>query len=253
MKSECNIIRDLLPLCIEDMASPDSAVFVGKHLEKCEECRREMSRLKDPVLFEQAIPTPEETEALKALQEKLKRRNKILVTATTIVTAVVVSVLLICLILYHLPQRRQVTMPVCNADGEVSYLEIDVNYYRRLFSTPWVEGTVTFDGVVYQDSRSLWGPADQGADRSYWDWNWYFGDSNSVRPANLRFHKDDNDPIKAFYDYIEFFDLGNQNSFEYVVFNYSKYTANDVVKYFGPAASVEEAQQVADDLGWYFN
>ena len=53
MKSECNIIRDLLPLCIEDMASPDSAVFVGKHLEKCEECRREMSRLKDPVLFEQ--------------------------------------------------------------------------------------------------------------------------------------------------------------------------------------------------------
>lgn len=253
MRSECNIIRDLLPLCIEDMASPDSAVFVGKHLEKCEECRREMSRLKDPVLFEQAIPTPEEAEALKALQEKLKRRSKILVTATTIVTTVVVSVLLICLILYHLPQRRQVTMPVCNADGEVSYLEIDVNYYRRLFSTPWVEGTVTFDGVVYQDSRSLWGPADQGADRSYWDWDWYFGDSNSVRPANLRFHKDDNDRIKAFYDYIEFFDLGNQNSFEHIVFNYSKYKANDVVKYFGPAASVEEAQQVADDLGWYFN
>ena len=253
MKSECNIIRDLLPLCIEDMASPDSAVFVGKHLEKCEECRKEMSRLKDPVLLEQAIPTPEETEALKALQEKLKRRNKILVTATTIVTAVVVSVLLICLILYHLPQRRQVAMPVCNAAGEASYLEIDVNYYRRLFSTPWVEGTVTFDGVVYQDSRSLWGPADQGADRSYWDWDWYFGDSNSVRPANLRFHKDDNDRIKAFYDYIEFFDLGNQNSFEHVVFNYSKYKANDVVKYFGPAASVEEAQQVAEDLGWYFN
>ena len=30
MRSECNIIRDLLPLCIEDMASPDSAVFVGE-------------------------------------------------------------------------------------------------------------------------------------------------------------------------------------------------------------------------------
>lgn len=170
-----------------------------------------------------------------------------------ILLIVLAVVLLAGLIIYHLPHHWQVSMPVCSADGEVSTLQIDVNYYRRLFSTPWVEGTVTFDGVVYQDSRSLWGPADQGADRSYWDWDWYFRDSNSVRPANLRFHKDDNDRIKAFYDYIEFFDLGNQNSFEYVVFNYSQYKANDVVKYFGPAASVAEAQQVADDLGWYFN
>ena len=253
MKSECNIVRDLLPLCIEDMASPDSAVFVGKHLEKCEVCRREMSLLKDASLLEQAGPDPAADEALLALKEKIERRNRILVTARTIISTFILCTLLIGLIVYHLPQRRRVTMPVCSAAGEVSYLEINVNYYRRLFSTPWVEGTVTFDGVVYQDSRSLWGPADQGADRSYWDWDWYFGDSNRVRPANLRFHKDDNDRIKAFYDYIEFFDLGNQNSFEHVVFNYSKYKANDVVKYFGPAASVEEAQQVAEDLGWLWD
>ena len=220
MKNECNIVRDLLPLCIEDMASPDSAVFVGKHLETCEDCRREMSRLQAPDLSEQPAPDPAEAEALLALQEKIKRRNRLLATVTTIVTAVVVSVLLVSLIIYHLPQRRQVSMPVCNAAGEVSYLEIDVNYYRRLFSRPWVEGTVTFDGVVYQDSRSLWGPVNQGEERSYWDWDWYFGDSDSVHPGNLSFHKDDNDRIKAFYDYIQFFELGYQNSFEYVVFNY---------------------------------
>lgn len=253
MKNECNIVRDLLPLCIEDMASPDSAVFVGKHLETCEDCRREMSRLQTPDLPEQTAPDPAEAEELLALQEKIKRRNRLLVTATTIVTAVVVSVLLVSLIIYHLPQRRQVSMPVCNAAGEVSYLEVDVNYYRRLFSTPWVEGTVTFDGVVYQDTRSLWGPVNQGEDRSYWDWDWYLGDSNSVRPANLSFHKDDNDRIKAFYDYIQFFDLGNQNSFEHVVFNYSQYKANDVVKYFGPANSLEEARQLAEELGWRFD
>ena len=213
MKNECNIVRDLLPLCIEDMASPDSAVFVGKHLETCEDCRREMSRLQTPDLPEQPAPDPAEAEALLALQEKIKRRNRLLATVTTIVTAVVVSVLLVSLIIYHLPQRRQVSMPVCNAAGEVSYLEIDVNYYRRLFSRPWVEGTVTFDGVVYQDSRSLWGPVNQGEERSYWDWDWYFGDSDSVHPGNLSFHKDDNDRIKAFYDYIQFFELGDQNSF----------------------------------------
>ena len=248
MRSECNIIRDLLPLCIEDMASPDSAVFVGKHLEKCEECRKEMSRLKDPVLFEQAIHTPEETEALKALQEKLKRRSKILVTATTIVTAVVVSVLLICLILYHLPQRRQVSMPVCNAAGEVSYLEIDVNYYRRLFSTTWVEGTVTFDGVVYYDINSDWGVY------SFWDWGWHLGDTKNLIPDNTIFRNSDKNPMNLDKrNLIVFKDIGSGNMFDTVIFYCLEGASNHATNYYGPASTAEEAQQVADDLGWYFN
>ena len=38
MKRECNIVRDLLPLYIENMASPESAQFVEAHLSKCPEC-----------------------------------------------------------------------------------------------------------------------------------------------------------------------------------------------------------------------
>ena len=38
MKNECNIVRDLLPLYIENMASPESAQFVEAHLSKCPEC-----------------------------------------------------------------------------------------------------------------------------------------------------------------------------------------------------------------------
>ena len=250
MKNECNIVRDLLPLCIEDMASPDSAVFVGKHLEQCADCRREMSRLKDHSLLEEATPTPEESEALITLQRKIKRHNRLLVTATTVVTVVVVSVLLVSLILYHLPQRRQVSMPVCNTNGEVSYLEIDVNYYRRLFSSPWVEGTVTLNGNVYYDSRSLWGPADQGEDRSYWDWAWYFGDPDQALARNLQFHIKDNDPMMAFQNYIRFLDAGYENSFNEIYFMYGTDDTNKPSYYCGPAQNIEEARQVAESLGW---
>lgn len=38
MKNECNIVRDLLPLYIENMTSPESAQFVEAHLSKCPEC-----------------------------------------------------------------------------------------------------------------------------------------------------------------------------------------------------------------------
>ena len=38
MKNECNIVRDLLPLYIENMTSHESAQFVEAHLSKCPEC-----------------------------------------------------------------------------------------------------------------------------------------------------------------------------------------------------------------------
>ena len=250
MKSECNIVRDLLPLCVEDMASPDSAVLVGKHLEKCEECRKEMSRLKAPALFEQAPPTPEETEALMALQEKIKRRNKILVTTRRIVITVLLCTLLISLIVYHLPQRRRVCIPVCSVTGEVSTLEIDVKYYRRLFSIPWMKGTLTFNGDTYRDVATYRSRQSEGV--SFWDWVWYFGDPDSVIPSNRYFENVEYDPSKTFQDEIMITYLGEGNSFDMVSFLFLQFdeSEQDTPKYFGPASTIEEAKKLAKDQGW---
>ena len=38
MKNECNIVRDLLPLYIENMASEETRAFVEVHLSNCPEC-----------------------------------------------------------------------------------------------------------------------------------------------------------------------------------------------------------------------
>ena len=251
MKSECNIVRDLLPLCIEDMASPDSAVFVGKHLEKCEVCRREMSLLKNASRLDQAIPDPTEAAALLALKEKIKHRNRVLITVRTIVITFILCTLLIGLIVYHLPQRRRVTMPVCNADGEVSTLEIDVKYYRRLFSIPWVKGTVTFDGDSYRDVASRMGRQQDGY--SFWDWVWYFGDPDSVIPANTFFQKEAHDPDKLFQDEIHLYYVGEGNTFDTVFFYYIQYDELSSQKYFGPASTIEQARQLVEAQGWLWD
>lgn len=266
MKSECNIIRDLLPLCIEDMASPDSAVFVGKHLEQCADCRREMNRLKNPDLWEQPLPDAEETESLSALRKQLKKQNKLLVAVTAIVSALVVGVLLVSLVLYHLPQRRQVSMPVCNTAGEVSYLEIDVNYYRRLFSTAWVEGTVTFDGVAYHDYYAeivQSNTQEVGSNSSYWGWDWEFSREKQAMPSNMTFIKtitptDIWDRFDNLVNRIIFFNVSGSDTFEQVAISYSDRSAENEngsiagVNFFGPARTVEEARQVAEDLGFKF-
>ena len=47
MKMECSIVRDLLPLYIEDMVSAETAQYVSDHLQSCSECQAEFISLKD--------------------------------------------------------------------------------------------------------------------------------------------------------------------------------------------------------------
>jgi len=48
MKKECSIVRDLLPLYVEQMVSAETGEFVKEHLEGCEACRIEWEGMKQP-------------------------------------------------------------------------------------------------------------------------------------------------------------------------------------------------------------
>ena len=48
MKITCDVIRDLLPLAAEELASPDSMEVVREHLLDCEGCRDAYEKLKKP-------------------------------------------------------------------------------------------------------------------------------------------------------------------------------------------------------------
>jgi len=94
--NECSIVRDILPLYLEDMVSEDTAAFIRQHLEKCESCRKELEALKSDgdiadVSDEQ---TDEDNSALLALKKKLRRKKitTIAVTALCIIAAVALCV-----------------------------------------------------------------------------------------------------------------------------------------------------------------
>ena len=48
MNNKCNLIRDILPLYVEDMVSMDTREFVSEHLEHCETCRAELEHMRKP-------------------------------------------------------------------------------------------------------------------------------------------------------------------------------------------------------------
>ena len=51
MSDKCNLIKDILPLYVEDMVSTDTREFVDEHLEHCAECHAEFERMQKATNF----------------------------------------------------------------------------------------------------------------------------------------------------------------------------------------------------------
>lgn len=49
MKNECSIVRDLLPLYMEELLSEESADFVSRHLSSCKACQAEHITMSEPI------------------------------------------------------------------------------------------------------------------------------------------------------------------------------------------------------------
>lgn len=68
MKISCDIIKDLLPLYAEDMASEDTKQLVEEHLQVCEDCQRTLAYLRRVVV----IPAEAKVDSLWRVKEFMK-------------------------------------------------------------------------------------------------------------------------------------------------------------------------------------
>jgi len=77
MKDNCQMVRDLLPLYAENVASEESGKFVEAHLEDCETCRNHLKALQ-AALPEESRKMTEEEEALfqQKVRELLRKRRR---------------------------------------------------------------------------------------------------------------------------------------------------------------------------------
>ncbi len=85
----CQVIRDLLPLYVDGALSDESRALVEAHLAECEDCKRELARMREEI----PAPRGEEpgvAEALKGLNRALKR-TKFKAIAIAVAAAVLVG------------------------------------------------------------------------------------------------------------------------------------------------------------------
>lgn len=92
MKLSCNIIRDLLPLYAEGLASDDSRGAVAEHIAGCDDCRRMLTDLG----WKPPIPVQTDTEALEHLGRRIRRRR----IRTTVLAILITVTFLFSMFMY---------------------------------------------------------------------------------------------------------------------------------------------------------
>lgn len=73
---KCGVIRDLLPLVVDEVANPDSVELVNAHMEECEACRGYYEGM-TAAIARTANPAPESDKVFLKLGRKMKMQNSI--------------------------------------------------------------------------------------------------------------------------------------------------------------------------------
>ncbi len=94
MKTDCGVIRDLLPLYADDACSEQSRALVSEHLLDCENCRRMLYQLK-----ENEIETSLKQEKAAVIQHGAKRFRQRSAAVGSAISGVFAGVILLCLII----------------------------------------------------------------------------------------------------------------------------------------------------------
>lgn len=113
MKKECSIVRDVLPLYLENMVNEGTKVFVKEHLENCSDCAAELEHLKSGMQLDvvEAPKREHDVNVIAAVKKKISKKIVKMVAGVCLVFAV----LLIAMLLY-----TSISYPVTKDDISLS-------------------------------------------------------------------------------------------------------------------------------------
>jgi hypothetical protein len=176
MEVTCSVVRDLLPLCLEQIASDDSCHLIEEHLEKCAACQNVRETMgKD-------IPAPVNAGAfpLQKIRQTMRRKKLQIITLT-----LMLSLALGVLAMAYLTAPEHIPAP----DNSISSI-ITADEYVLIRFQDNVSG--------YRISRH---PADDGSGYvfhiSTWDSIWHRNVSETRLSSTIL--NPEGDPVTALY------------------------------------------------------
>ena len=98
MKISCEIIKDLLPIYIDEVCSDETRSLIATHLKGCSECKSELQKIERTLPINNVRQNLNEAEAIINLSKRWRRGMKKSVIKGIIIA--LVTILLIALLLH---------------------------------------------------------------------------------------------------------------------------------------------------------
>lgn len=90
MKITCNVIKDLLPLYVENMVSEDTRYIVEEHIDSCEKCREQLENMSSSI----DLPIDINTVPLRKIKATMRKKKLQAVIFTTMLTIAIIAVVI---------------------------------------------------------------------------------------------------------------------------------------------------------------
>ena len=136
MKISCNIIKDILPLYVEDLASEETRKIVEDHMDECNDCKNELEEMKSS-----NIPLMDtDTRPLEKIRSKMRRKKLQTIIFTTMIILLVAIIMMAFLTAPEYINDASSVSIVENSDGTVvAYFDervtgFDINKYGSEYS-----------------------------------------------------------------------------------------------------------------------
>jgi hypothetical protein len=150
MKVTCNVIKDLLPLYLENMLSDDSYIMVKEHIEQCQECKNYLNEMRT---FNE-MPVDRNTSPLLKIKSKL-RKKKIQTAILSMMFSIILFVITIAFLTApeYIPySEKSVTINEIGnrsvlAQFEDTVYDYDINRYPADDNTGYVYHITTWNSI----------------------------------------------------------------------------------------------------------
>jgi hypothetical protein len=113
--SHCNVIKDMLPLYVEDVCSKETKEIVEEHIESCESCRALLNEMKAELL-PKAVVNKQELKTVKAPLKKLRYR-----AAITDITWFLIALILVSTVAYFKGRDKSYKIPVAENIKSINF------------------------------------------------------------------------------------------------------------------------------------
>lgn len=106
MKNECSIVRDILPLYLENMVSDETGAFVKEHLKGCSECTAELEALKAGPKVEKIGSEMRDSLEVEVMKSMKATRKKFRKKAYRVAAVIAGIFIIVCVLLHFFPVYR---------------------------------------------------------------------------------------------------------------------------------------------------